>query len=120
MKEFVALTPLIEPLLHKQFDQLPVEIQGIWDERMLYAWDSLTQEKRLRLASQKDSELSSIASKDSGAIFSYPEEPGELFLDAYPAHAYGGRLARDWGRFPTLTIKEVVALRFGISPVLLR
>ena len=49
-------------------------------------------------------------------VFEYPDEPIEPFEDAFPAHGNGGHLARDWGRFPTLTIKEVVALRFGISP----
>jgi len=71
-----------------------------------------------RLKGARDDFLQEVTamSDEPLAIFEYPDEPDELFEGALPAHGNGGHLARDWSRFPTLTIKEVVALRFGISP----
>lgn len=189
MTGFVALAPLIEPLIEQDWAQVPADIQALWQDRIfLFRWDELSPSQRIDLARQQDyqhdpateaereaafnlvtevhdiqrqirelelapahtagdviakedrlaqlrNKSASLDQRLKGArgdflahestasteaeplgVFEYPDEPIEPFEDAFPAHGNGGHLARDWGRFPTLTIKEVVALRFGISP----
>jgi len=48
--------------------------------------------------------------------FNYPSEPILPFEDAFPVHANGGGLARDWGNYSILTVHEVAALSFGVCP----
>lgn len=189
MTGFVALAPLIKPLIEQDWAKVPADIQALWKERIsLFRWDELSPSQRIDLARQQDYQhdpataaeheaafnlvtevhdiqrqirelelapahtagdviakedrLAQLRNKAASldqrlkgarggflthepvasteveplAVFEYPDEPLEPFGDAFPAHGNGGHLARNWGRFPTLTIQEVVALRFGISP----
>lgn len=55
MTDFVALAPLIEPVIEQSFAQLAADVQCLWKERiLLFDWDHLAPDQRRQLALQQD------------------------------------------------------------------
>ena len=55
MTDFVALAPLIEPVIEERFAVLAADIRSLWKERvLLFNWDHLAPDQRRQLALQQD------------------------------------------------------------------
>lgn len=101
MTSFVALAPLIEPVIEQSFAHLTADIQSLWKERvLLFDWDHLAPDQRRQLALQQDYQHDPATEAEREAAFNLVCELHDVQrqideLDAAPAKSAGEVIAKE-------------------------
>lgn len=101
MTGFVALAPLIEPLIEQDWAQVPADIQAIWQGRIiLFRWDELSPRQRMELALQQDYQHDPATEAEREAAFNLVTEVHDIQrqireLELAPAHTAGDVIAKE-------------------------